>query len=244
VESEDLHGVLEQRRLIRPLLSATDPGDALTSYYALWHDARRTQLVLHYDNQQQPDGFLAKSQTGFDLFRPMVTLRAPDATAAGELLHRGLAQHREYQLAVPAGLAPDLGHFVEIAKPSVNRVFCLDPSRFQPVINVLVQQVWGADGSPRFQIESQGQLLAMSGTNWKSPAFAEVFVYVHPAGRGRGWGRSVVSACVRSLIEAHVQPLYMVEAENLASLHIAEGIGFGDSGAREFTGECHLTVKP
>jgi L-amino acid N-acyltransferase YncA len=36
----------------------------------------------------------------------------------------------------------------------------------------------------------------------------------------------------------------MVEADNLASLHIAEAVGFADTGAREFSGECRLVVQP
>ena len=243
MEAQDRDSILEKRRLIRPLLSATDPGDALTSYYALWHDPHRTQLTLHYDAQEQVDGFLAISQTGFDLFRPLITLRTPGPGAAGQLLRTGLADRRPCQCALPEGLAAELGNVVEFTRAGVNRIYRLEPSRFQPVINVLVQPTSGADGSPRFKIESQGQLMALSGTNWRSPAFAEVFVYVHPAGRGRGWGRSVVSSCTRALMEAHVQPLYMVEAENAASVQIAEAVGYRDSGAREFAGECHLLVQ-
>jgi hypothetical protein len=243
MEQENPHSILEKRRLIRPLLSPTDPGDALASYYALWHDPHRTQLTLHFGSQQRVDGFLAVSQTGFDLFRPLITLRAPDPAVAGELLRAGLADQRPHQFVLPVSLASDLSPYLEIARSSLNRIFRLNPSRFQPVINVLVQRVTGADGTPRFQIESQGQLAAMSGTNWRSPAFAEVFVYVHPAGRGRGWGRSVVSACTTALLEARLQPLYMVEEENLASLHIAEALGYTDSGARELAGECRLVTQ-
>jgi predicted GNAT family acetyltransferase len=108
------------------------------------------------------------------------------------------------------------------------------------VVNVLVRRASSADGSERFQIESQGQLVAMAGTNWKSPKFAEVFVYVHPKGRGRGWGRSVVSACTTYLLEERLRPLYMVREGNQASVGLAEGLGYVDTGARELSGECQL----
>jgi RimJ/RimL family protein N-acetyltransferase len=35
----------------------------------------------------------------------------------------------------------------------------------------------------------------------------------------------------------------MVEEDNLASLHVAEALGYTDSGARELAGECHLVVQ-
>jgi GNAT superfamily N-acetyltransferase len=240
LELEKLNELNEKRREIRPLLSSTDPADALASYYALWHDPRRTQLTLHRDALGKVDGFVAVCQTGIDLFRPLAVLRAPDEEAVGDLLRRAFAPGRPFQVVVPVTLASAVREHVEIARSSLTQIYRLDPMRFQPVINVLVQRVTGADGAPRFEIESQGQLAAMSGTNWRSPTFAEVFVYVHPSGRGRGWGRSVVSACTTYLLEERLRPLYMVEESNQASQHIAEGLGYVDTGLREFVGEGQL----
>jgi predicted GNAT family acetyltransferase len=129
---------------------------------------------------------------------------------------------------------------VKVARSSLLHVYRLQPARFEPLINVLVQRVTSADGTPRFQIESQGQVVAMSGTNWRSPTFAEVFVFVHPKGRGRGWGKSVVSACTAALLEERIRPLYMVEEANEASIRIAEGMGYVDTGRRQFAGEGQL----
>jgi L-amino acid N-acyltransferase YncA len=241
MELKSLQEENEKRRLIRALLSPTSPADALASYYALWHDPRRTQIRLH-NSTTGVDGFLAISQTGADLFRPLVTLRAQDSAVAGELVRTSLAPNRPYQVIAPIPLASAVREILEITHASTNRIYQLEPSRFQPVINVLVQQGSGADGSPRFQIESQGQVVAMAGTNWRSPTFAEVFVYVHPTARGRGWGRSVVSACTAELLAAHLRPLYMVEEGNMASLEVAEGLGYEDTGAREFTGEGRLAT--
>ena len=43
MDFQDLNELNEKRRLIRPLLAPGDPADALASYYALWHDPRRTR---------------------------------------------------------------------------------------------------------------------------------------------------------------------------------------------------------
>jgi len=220
----------EKRRRIRPLLSADDPADALTSYYALWHDPRRTQLTLHTGAGGAVDGFLAVCQTGADLFRLLVTLRAPDSAAVGELIRAALVPDRPYQLIVSVQMASAVRDHLEIRYPALNGIYRLDAARFQPVINVLVQRVGGADGVPRFQIESQGQVAAISGTNWRSPSFAEVFVYVHPTGRGRGWGKSVVSACTAALLEERLRPLYLVEEGNEASIRIAEDLDTSTPG--------------
>jgi RimJ/RimL family protein N-acetyltransferase len=241
LDLKKLNELNDKRRAIRPLLSPTDPADALASYYALWHDPRRTQLTLHHDAQQRVDAFVAVSQTGADLFRPLVTLRARDRAAVPELLREGLSPNRPYQVTVPVTLAPALRDQMQFNRSSLNRIYNLAPSRFQPIVNVLVQRVTGADEAPRFQIESQGQLVAMSGTNWRSPTFAEVFVYVHPKGRGRGWGKSVVSACTAALLEERLRPLYLVEEGNEASIQIAEGLGYVDTNARELTGEGQLS---
>ena len=44
----DLSEMHEQRRAIRHLLRSDDASDALASYYALWHDPRRTKLIVQY----------------------------------------------------------------------------------------------------------------------------------------------------------------------------------------------------
>jgi hypothetical protein len=143
----------------------------------------------------------------------------------------------------PVELASALRSNLRITKSTLNRIYRLDPGRFEPVINVLVQRVSGRDEPPRFQIESQGRLAALAGANWRSPSFAEIFVYVEPKGRGRGWGKSVVSACTAALLEDKVRPLYVVEEGNEVSIHIAEELGYVDTGLREFSAEGLLEVK-
>jgi hypothetical protein len=241
MELEELNELKTKRQAIRPLLSPTDPADAVRSYYALSHDPRRTQLTLHRDAQGRVDGFVAVCQTGIDLFRPLVTISAPDEASVGDLIRTALVPNRPYQIVTPLALASALRAHMDITHSSLLHIYRLQPARFQPVINVLVQRVTGADGTPRFQIESQGQVVAMSGTNWRSQTFAEVFVYVHPKGRSRGWGKSVVSACTAALLEDHLRPLYMVEEGNTVSIHIAEGIGYVDTGLCEFTAEGRIS---
>jgi predicted GNAT family acetyltransferase len=126
---------------------------------------------------------------------------------------------------------------LDVQRSRLLNIYRLDPARFQPIVNVLVQRSSGPDGTLRFQIESQGKAVAVSGINWRSPTFAEVYVYVDPIGRNRGWGKSVASACTASLLEARISPLYLVEDGNDGSARIAEELGYVDTGLREFAAE-------
>ncbi len=222
------------RQAIAPLLNAHNPEDALATYYALHHGEARTKLVVHRDNLGRPDGFMAVCQTGFDLFQPLVVLRAWPAPAAAELLRSGLSPLRSYHIVVPPSLGPIVEAGMNIQTAAIHRLFEARPATFRPVINVLVVSSPGPDGQPRYAVRAaNGQVVAESGTNWRTDEFAEVFVHVEPAARGRGLGRSVVSACTANLLQAHLRPLYIVDQENAESIAIAEGLGYSDTGARE-----------
>lgn len=240
MDSSRLSELSEKRRAVRHLLSAHDPADALASYYALYHDPKRTQLTISYDVRGNADGFVAVCQTGADLFRPLVTLRADDADAVSSLLNKALAPHRPYHITVPVTLAPAVRECLDLQESTVLSIYRLEPARFHRIVNVLIQQVRGPDGTPRFQIESQGKVVAISGTNWRSPTFAEVFVVVDPGSRHRGWGKSVTSACTSALLEDRLQPLYFVAEGNRQSVRIAEELGYVDTGLREVTAEGRL----
>ena len=217
-------------------LSSTDPGDALAAYFALHHDPGRTQLWVRAAAGGRIDGLVAVCQTGFDLFRPTVVLRANDAEAAVALLREALVPGRIYTILTLPASAPAVGAVVHLEGEALHWVYRFDPRRYRPEVNVLVQSTRAADGSPRFVIRSRDQIAAHSGVNWRSPHFAELFVRTEPWARGRGWGRAVLTACAATLAQSGVQPLYTVAEGNAPSRQLAESAGFVDTGAREFAG--------
>jgi GNAT superfamily N-acetyltransferase len=271
-----------QRTAIRPLLAPSDPQDALTAYYALYHDPRRVQLVLHHTSSGEArpepwvlehctglsstvpqdqgdqglrinaargqsrgvDGFLAVCQTGHDLFRPLVVIRAPDDAAAGDLFRQTLAPGRPYYVIAPLELAQALERFLSMPKPAVNRIYRVDPARFQLAqttkINVLLQEKRDPGGQPRWEIRSGDKVAAAAGANWRSPFCAEVYVYTRPEFQRRGWGRAVLQAATAGLLREGLLPLYTVEEANLPSIRLAEAAGYTDTGRREVAGEIHL----
>jgi hypothetical protein len=217
-------------------LSLTEPRDALAAYYALYHDPRRTQLWLHSSPDGQIGGFVAACQTGFNLFQPTVVLRARDEEIAMDLLRQALHPGRPYYVVTTPALDLVLRQEMQLEQEEINRVFLFDPNLHQPEINVLVQSARTPDGSPRFFIRSQGETASEAGVNWLSPHFAELYVHTQPWARERGWGKSVLSSCAFSLIQAQVRPLYMVSTGDEISERLAQSVGFVDTGAREYAG--------
>ncbi len=226
----------ELRRKVRPLLDLSAPRDGMAAYYALYHDPARTRLVVE-EREGRAEGFLAVCQTGRDLFRQTAVLRARGEGVAAELLKRGLLPRRPYYLVTTPELQAAVAGALEVERSGLNRVYRLDLRRYAPSINVLVVPARAADGSPRFVIHSGGEVAAESGLNWYSPHFAEIYVWTAPQAQRRGWGKAVVDACVAWVLRSGIQPLYIADEENEASIRLAESLGFVDTGARELAVE-------
>src|SRR5687768_11245697 len=92
------------RHQARDLLNEFDAADGLATFYTLHYDPPRTTLYIHRDPQAQMDGFLVRCQTGFDLFRPLVTLRVRGEAALAPLIEQGMQPGRPYLMILPAPL--------------------------------------------------------------------------------------------------------------------------------------------
>ncbi len=221
------------REHARDLLNEFDAADGLAAYYALYHDPKRTTLFIHHDPDGVVGGFLARCQTGFDLLRPLVTLRARRASALTALIDEGLLPARPYLLVAPPPLAESLMPHLDLHIISRNVVYRLDPKRYRHEVNVLVVTGRTPEGHPRAEIRRGAEVAAVAGVNWRSPIFAEVYVNVEPEYQQRGWGSSVVNAVVGELLAMGVTPLYSAAEDQAASQALAWSVGFVDSGARE-----------
>ena len=225
--------IREQRQIIsRYLLSDDNIVDAPTAYYALYHDPKRCDLRIRLRRSGRPEGFAGRFQTGYDLFRPLVTMRARSPEAAADLLADLLIPDRPYIFFATANQLPLIGGSFEIQNQRTLHIYHLDSRKFHPRPNVMVVERPVPEGLPRFEIHS-GELMAVSGINWRSPGFAELFVYTEPMARQRGWGRSVLSACSEYVVRSGRLPLYLVESDNDASRALAEDVGYVDSGAQQ-----------
>ena len=228
------------RTLIAPLLSA-EPVDALTSYFALEHDARRTKIVARTGAGGRAIAFVAVCQTGIDLFRPMVVMRGDDPAALHDALREALAPGRQYLFSAPVTLRPDIERVAILYGETTNKIYTLNRGDFKPVVNILVQTSRTPDGLLRASIAPRdGTNAAESGTTWISTRYAEVYVRVNDAVRNRGLGRSVVSAVTSQILERNCIPLYSAAEDNLPSQRVALALGYHDTGGWELSGALGL----
>jgi RimJ/RimL family protein N-acetyltransferase len=233
-------GMADQESLrlkARTVLHLSDPADALYVYYALYHEAERTQLAIHTDEAGLADGFVAICQTGQRLFQPTVALRARAADVAIELLRQALTPGRPYYVITTPDLEESVTEVLNVEQSETNRIYKIELFHFKSVINVMVVTEEGLGGLPRFVIRSQDEIVAEAGMNWASPHFVEVYVHTEQAARERGWGRAVLTACTTWAIHSARQPLYVVNSENRASVALADAVGYVDTGTREFSAE-------
>jgi GNAT superfamily N-acetyltransferase len=227
----------EKRVRARQLLDENEPRDALAAYYALYAPVVRSELFVHQDADGRTDGFLVRARTGLDLFRPLVTLRGANPTALADLVVAGVPAGRPVYLTAPEDLGAAMVKLFQTQDAALHRLYRVRPNRLQRLINVLAVTSRDALGGPRCEIRSPEGLQAVSGVNWMSARFAEVYVYTDPAVRGRGWGKSVVSQVAGLLLDTGRTPIYVVSEHNDYSIRLAEAVGFEDTGCREFVAQ-------
>lgn len=224
--------IQEQRKTIASLFDLSSPADAPSAYYALYHDPSRSALFSKDGEDGRSVGYVGRFQTGIDLFRPLVNMRCWEPEAAADLLGRALVVGRPYLLFANVNQIAMVGGSLEINNQRILLTYVLDAALFKPVINVMVVEKKAPDGTPRMEIHSGG-LQAVAGLNWQSPKYGEIYVHTEPEARQRGWGRSVVAACVQAVLATGRLPIYLVERDNTASVQLAESLGFVDTGARQ-----------
>jgi hypothetical protein len=224
------------RALIAPLLTS-QPADALASYFALEHDARRTRITTRANAQGRAVAFVAVCQTGMDLFRPLAVMRGDDPAALRDALREALSPGRQYLFSAPVTLRPDLAAIAALNGATVNHIYTLGRGDLRPVINILVQTSRTPDGQLRAAVKARDESnAAEAGTSWISSRYAEVYVRVAEQVRGRGLGKSVVSAISQQILDLSRTPLYTFAEDNTPSQHLAESLGYTDSGGWEISG--------
>lgn len=226
--------LLALRSSVAPLLSAR-PGDAVAAYYALEHDTRRVRIVVEPATGPSR-AFVAVCQTGLDLFRPLVVMRGD-----GEPLRRALAQAlapgRPYLFSAPMAARDDILAAATVGAAQAHAVFVLEAGALTPVMNVLTIVSRTPDGQIRAAIRGRdGDPVAEAGTSWLGKAYAEVYVRVREGARGRGLGKSVVSAVCVEVQALGRAPIFVTAQDNAPAQGIARRLGFRDTGAIEWSG--------
>lgn len=234
----------ERRRAMRHLLDPQRPADARAAYYAFDHPDFKTTIVTHLPETARAIGYACLSRTGFDLFRPLLTMRLPlaDLNASQELIYRALPVGASVLIDAPTDYEPLLQALFEVASLQTYIVLAFDRGRHRPIINVLVTRENTPNNTPRYVIRRDGEIGASATVTWQSQRFAEISVSTNPNFRRQGWGRSVVSSLCNYLVDSGKRPIYVVSAENQPSIDLAKSVGFIDTGQRTIF--LDATLKP
>jgi hypothetical protein len=220
---------VEERDRLRAMVEPHRAADAMACYYALQHPAARVRIWV----REPGGGFLVRAQTGQDLFRPLVIMRARQPEGAEELLRVALPPGSAFLLSLSAEMALWPLPILCTESPTVLNLLELNAARFEPIVNIFVVHSQSPDGLPRYEIYHGDRLLAAAGVNWQSPEWAEIFVQTEPDVQNRGYGKSVTAALCRQLLEERRRVLFAVTESNGVSRRMAEGLGFTETGASE-----------
>ena len=231
---------LEDRGTLASLLNLHAPADATAAYYALEHPEARTELYVEFAGNGAPRGFLALAQTGYDLFRRLAVPFAAHPLGLVRLLQEGLKAGQPVLLLLPVEQESWIEGLVELSEQRMLDVFRLHTSHFQPVLNVMVVAAEAPDGGPRFEIRSVSGAHASSGTNWRGPHYAEIYIETDDEGRARGFSRSVLAAIAGQLLSERRIALYRIDELDSPGQAEAFEVGFRRSGERSLLAQAVL----
>jgi hypothetical protein len=233
---------ISKRDRLAHLINERAVFDAMAGYYALHHPADRTSLCGFYPNDDPPTAFLVIAQTGLDLFRPLAIPFTGHAEPMVSLLQFGLKPGRPVLIDLPIEQRDWAEQTVALDSPRINEIYRLDPNRFEPLINVLITEVSTPTGWPRFEIQSRRGERASAGINWLGPHYAEVYVDVDKAARGRNFGQSLLATITARLLAANKIPLLRIPDDGVERVAAAINVGYRPTGVR--TVSAQATLRP
>ena len=228
---------IEERALLEPLLNQRAASDAIVTYYALKHPARKIKLYASLGSGGKPNGFLVMAQTGMDLFRPLALPFGGSAEILNQLLNIALAPDRPVVLQIPVEQKDWLDPSFVMSEARRAELLRLNPVEYSPVINVLVLEVDTPNEFSRFEIRSKSGAFAAAGVNWKGDEFAETYLDYDEEAVERGFPISVLSAMSNKLLEQKRIPLFLYDDSSSIEFQLFETIGFRSTGHRVITAQ-------
>lgn len=223
---------LSDRQQLASVLDRRSAADAMAAYYALIHPEDRVRLFGYTSNQGGPLGFLAVARTGLDLFRPLLVPFVARKDILIRLLRDAMRPGQPFLLHVPIEQVHWIDGEVEIHSRHDVELLRLEPSAFEPILNVLVVEAEAPAGEIRYEIRTAAGTKAAAGVNWIGERFAEIYLQADDNARGRKLPQSVLSALVARLMGERKIPLYRVRTERIAVKTEAFQVGFRPTGLK------------
>jgi hypothetical protein len=227
----------KDRAVLESLLNQRAASDAIITYYALKHPARKVQLYACLGSGGKPSSFLVIAQTGMDLFRPLALPFVASAEVLNQLMDIAIAPNRPVVLQLPLEQKDWLDSDFEISQIRVAELLRLDPGVYKPIVNVLVLELETPNEFSRFEIRSNSGAFAAAGVNWKSHEFAEVYLEFDKEAAERAFAVSVLSAMSNKLLEQKRVPLFLYSDSSEIPFQSLEKVGFRSTGHRLVTAD-------
>jgi hypothetical protein len=227
----------EDRALLEPLLNQRAASDAIVTYYALKHPARKIKLYSALGSGGKPSSFLVMAQTGMDLFRPLALPFVASSEVLNQLMDIAIAPDRPFILQIPLEQKDWLDSSFELSDVRTAELLRLDPGVFEPIINVLALEVDTPGEFSRFEIRSASGAFAAAGVNWIGDEYAEVYLDFDKEAIERKFAVSVLSSMSNKLLEQKHIPLFMREDSSAVAYQTLENVGFRSTGHRLITAD-------
>lgn len=223
---------------LRVLVDERSAGDALIAHYTFNHPAARTRVLSYAPGETgPPSGFLTLAWTGMDLFRPLVLPFVRSRPALEALLGEAVAPPQPFILHAPEEQFDWISDLIAIDNLRSHELLRLDPSAYEPVLNVLVVESEVSIGMPRYEIRTASGLHAAAGVSWRGERFAEVYLEADEGASERKMTRSVLSAVVGRVLGESRIPVFRVEKGALSLRTEAFHIGFRPTGVHTGTAD-------
>lgn len=221
---------------LRVLPDSRAAGDALVLHYTFDHPVQRVRTFAMMDGGV-PIGFLTVARTGMDLFRPLVLPFVRKRFSMSALIGHALAPSQPFILHTPLDQLDWVNDLVMLENIQEHELLRLDPSAFEPVLNILVVEDDASARMPRYEIRTASGLHAAAGVSWKGERFAEVYLEADQGASERRMTRSVLSAAVGRVLGESRIPIFRVKNDDLSMRTEAFHIGFRPTGVRTGTAD-------
>lgn len=222
---------------LRALVDERAASDALVAHYTFNHPPGRVRVLSYSTGEGQPTGFLTLAWTGMDLFRPLMLPFVRSRPALAALVQGAVAPSQPFIFHAPVEQFDWISDLIELGDLRTHELLRLDPSAYEPILNVLVVESEVSIGMPRYEIRTASGLHAAAGVSWRGERFAEVYLEADQGASERKMTRSVLSAVVGRVLGETRIPIFRVEKGALSLRTEAFHIGFRPTGVHTGTAD-------
>lgn len=201
--------------------------------YHLLYDSRRGQARVHSLTRGDDWALLLVTHNQTDPSAPLVIAHG-SRPLVRRLMAEALSPGKRYLFILPSELKATLR--AHSHSPEYGALCLLYSCHMKPVASSTKTVVRFPDehGCFCYRLLSDGSAVSEARVNWRTDSYAEVGVYTKRDYRGRGFAKAVLSSLTMEILALGLNPLYVVNRKNRASITLCEAVGYRQSGAAEY----------